>query len=192
MPLLHFLNLDASVGHVTLLALQFLEGVVYLQRSSVAHLDLKPDNIVVKKDPELGKVDLEIIDFDIAVLADAEPTISEASGTSGWRAPEVSAGKTYNPLLADRWSCGRVLMFFTEHMGPNQMRKVMWLWSRRLMDPNPSRRPLVPNPVQLQEISRKLRPSNQIPVSGPKGAARRRSGKPRSSGPRRERIGCRR
>jgi serine/threonine protein kinase len=35
-----------------------LEGVAYLQRSSVAHLDLKPDNIVVRRDPESKKVDL--------------------------------------------------------------------------------------------------------------------------------------
>ena len=34
---------------------QFLEGVAYLQRSSVAHLDLKPDNIVVQRDCEPKK-----------------------------------------------------------------------------------------------------------------------------------------
>ena len=111
-PLLHFLDLNASVGDVELLALQFLEGVAYQQLSSVAHLDLKPDNIVVQWDRDSKKVDLNIIDFDTSVFADAEPTISELIGTDGWSAPEVSAGKPYNPLLADRWSCGRVLVFF--------------------------------------------------------------------------------
>lgn len=180
-PLLQFLNLDASVGDVTLLALQFLEGVVHMQNSSVAHLDLKPHNIVVQEDPGSKNVALEIIDFEISVLADVEPTISDSSGTSGWSAPEVSAGESYSALLADRWSCGRVLMFFTERMAPSQMRKVMRLWSQRLMDPNPSRRPLVPNLVKLQEIAGMLNPSKRFPISGPNGAPRRKREKPRSS-----------
>jgi serine/threonine protein kinase len=102
-PLWHFLDLDASVGDVEERTLQFLEGVAYLQHSFMAHLDLKPDDIVVQRDPKSKKVDLAIIDFNIAVFADAEPTISGSNGTSGWCAPEVSAGKPYNPLLAD---CG--------------------------------------------------------------------------------------
>jgi len=141
-PLLLFLRLDASVGDVEQLALQFLEGVAYLQQTSVAHLDLKPDNIMVQRDPE-SKVGLAIIDFDIAVFADAEPTISGSSGTSGWCAPEVSAGTSYNPLLADRWSCGRVLKFFTERMKPSRTRATMRISSQRLMDSNPSLRPPV-------------------------------------------------
>jgi len=112
-PLSHFLALDASGDDVEQLAQQFLEGVAYLQRGSVAHLDLKPDNIVVRRDAESMKVDLAIIDFNISVFADAEPTISGLNGTPGWLAPEVSAGESYNPLLVDRWSCGRVLEFFT-------------------------------------------------------------------------------
>jgi serine/threonine protein kinase len=101
-PLWHFLDLDASVDDIEELALQFLEGVAYLQHSSVAHLDLKPDNIVVQRNPKSKKVDLAIIDFNIAVFADAEPTTSGSNGTSGWCVPEVSTGKPYNPLLADR------------------------------------------------------------------------------------------
>ena len=145
-PLLHFLALDARVGDVELLALQFLEGVEYLQLSSVAHLDLKPDNIVVQRDPETKEVNLEIIDFNIAVLADIEPTISASSGTPGWCAPEVSAGTSYNPLLADRWSCGRVLSTFAKHMEPGQTRDAMRLVSQQLMDPDPLLRP----PVMLR------------------------------------------
>jgi serine/threonine protein kinase len=137
------LDFDASVDDVEQLALQFLEGVEYLQRSSVAHLDLKPDNIVVQRDPESQKVDLTIIDFNNAVLAGAESTISAPRGTSGWCAPEVAAEKPYNPLLADRWSCGSVLAFFTKRMKRNWMQERMDLLSRRLMDPNPSLRPSV-------------------------------------------------
>ncbi|PVF91302.1 kinase-like protein [Serendipita vermifera] len=142
-PLLHFMEYYASSDDVKQLALQFLEGVVYLQDSFVAHLDLKPDNIVVQRDPESNEVDLTIIDFNIAVFADAKPTISSSDGTPGWCAPEVSGGSPYDPLLADRWSCGRVLQFFTEHMKPSQMQETMRLFSQQLMNLNPSLRPKV-------------------------------------------------
>ena len=143
--LLVFLELKASDDDVGVLALQFLEGVAYLHSSSVAHLDLKPDNIVVKRDPVSKKVDLAIIDFDHSVFADAQPTISGPSGTPGWCAPEVSAGKSYNPLLADRWSCGRVLRLFTKRMKPSQLREDMHALSQQMMDPDPSLRPPVPD-----------------------------------------------
>jgi serine/threonine protein kinase len=164
-PLLQFLARHASVGDVGLLALQFLEGVAYLQESSVAHLDLKPENIVVQRDPESKQVDLAIIDFNISVLADVEPTISTSNGTPGWCAPEVSAGKSYNPLLADRWSCGRVLAFFLERMKPSRLREGMCLLSQRLMDPNPSLRPPVTG--QANRLGRTLRASVPVAASGP-------------------------
>ena len=117
--------------------------VAYLQQSSVAHLDLKPDNIVVQQDPESKGVDLAIIDLHIAVFADVELTISRSLGTPGWCAPEISAEKSYNPLLADRWSCGRVLSFFTERMKLSPLRNRMRLWSQRLINPDPSLRPCI-------------------------------------------------
>ena len=159
-PLPLFLAFDASIGDIGQLALQFLEGVAIMHHSSVAHLDLKPDNIVVQRDPDSKKVDLYIVDFNISVFADAEPTTSESYGTAGWCAPEVEAGEPYNPLLADRWSCGRVLVFFTDRMKPSQMRETMRLWSQRLMDTNPSLRPPVADVAKLclQEIGRTLNP----------------------------------
>jgi len=202
-PLLHFLDLDASVDDVGELALQFLEGVTYLQHSSVAHLDLKPDNIVVQRDPESKKVDLTIIDFNIAVYADAEPILFSSSGTPEWCAPEVSAGTAYDPLLADRWSCGRVLTLFTERMRQGRLWERMCLLSQQLMDPDPSLRPPLPN-LRLQEMGGvanspirhpllnlrnlppqgmygKPNPSIRLPTSGPGGPRRPRRGKPRSS-----------
>jgi serine/threonine protein kinase len=184
-PLSHFLDLDASVDDVGELALQFLEGVAYLQHSSVAHLDLKPGNIVVQRDPKSKKVDLAIIDFDIAVFADAEPAISESSGTAGWCAPEVSAGKSYDPLLADRWSCGRVLVVFTDLMKPSQLRERMRFLSRQLMDPNPSQRPPVPDRSSLcpQEMGGTLSPSTRSRPGGAPTSRPRRSSRLKGPGP---------
>ena len=159
-PLSQFLDLDASGDDVGVLAVQFLEGVAYLQRSSVAHLDLKPDNIVVRRDRKSKKVDLAIIDFDIAVFADTEPITSRSSGTPGWCAPEVSTGKPYDPLLADRWSCGCVIAFFMKYMKPSPLREKMRSLSQQLMDPDPSLRPPVPNPskLYLQDPDSSLQP----------------------------------
>ena len=93
----------------------------------------------------VAQVDLAIIDFNISVFAEIEPTISRSSGTPGRCVPEVSAGKPYDPLLADRWSCGRVLTFFMEHMKPSQLRDKMHSLSQQMMDPDPSLRPPVPD-----------------------------------------------
>ena len=162
MPLLVF---NPSGDDAGLLAVQFLEGVAYLQSSSVAHLDLKPDNIMVQRDPESRKVDLAIIDFKISVFADAEPTISGSSGTPGWCAPEVSARKSYNPLLVDRWSCGRVLTFFTERMKPSPLREKTRSLSQRLMNPDPSLRPSISN-WYPQEMGGTLNPLIRPIASG--------------------------
>jgi len=159
-PLSQFLELDALIGDAELLSLQLLEGVEYLQCSSVAHLDLKPDNIVVQRDPESKELEPYIIDFNIAVFADAEPTISKSSCTPGWCAPEVSAGKSYNPLLADRWSCGRVLTLFTKHMKKSPLQATMCLWSQLLMNPDPSLRPSISD---LRDLSpQEMRPKSSI------------------------------
>ena len=158
-PLTQFLVLDAMGDEVGVLAAQFMEGVEYLQQSSVAHLDLKPDNIVVQRDPESKEVDLALIDFDIAVFADVEPTISRSNGTPGWCAPEISAEKSYDPLLADRWSCGRVLSFLTDRMKPGLPREKMRLWSHQLMNPNPSLRPRISDLRDLRPPEMTLIPS---------------------------------
>ena len=175
-PLLQFLVFNTSDDDVVVLAVQFLEGVVYLHRSSVAHLDLKPDNIVVRRDPESKKVDLAIIDFDIAVFTDVEPTISGSSGTSGWCAPEVSEGESYDPLLADRWSCGRVLTFFTDRMKPSPLREKMRSLAQRLMDPDPSLRPPVQDILKLylQEMGGTLEPLKWKPGVDAKEEVRRK------------------
>ena len=144
-PLRQFLYFDARNADIGVLAVQFLEGVAYLQQCSIAHLDLKPDNIVLQWDRKSKVIDVALIDFETAVFADVEPTISGECGTRGYCAPEVLKGKSYDPLLADRWSCGRVLRFFTERMKPSRLQKALRSLSQRLMDPDPSLRPPVPD-----------------------------------------------
>jgi serine/threonine protein kinase len=93
---------------------QFLEGVHFLHEHNIAHLDLKPENALIGI-PDLSLLPhLSIIDFGLSVRVENEGTLVEGyCGTLSWSAPEVGmeCGPTlkYSAILADRWSCGRVL-----------------------------------------------------------------------------------
>ena len=61
---------------------QLIEGVGFLHRCDIAHLDIKPGNIVVSENRLL------IIDFDISVRVDGpDALIDRWCGTPGWMAP---------------------------------------------------------------------------------------------------------
>ena len=90
-------------GH--LLAREFLEGVRFMHNHHVAHLDLKPDNIVVNTSTN----QLFIIDFGVSVqVSGLESWIKGYRGTEGWAAPEleVNSDREYQPIRADLWSAG--------------------------------------------------------------------------------------
>ena len=98
---------------------------------------------------------LAINDFNIAVCADAEPTISASSGTSGSWAPDVSAGRSYSP---GGHASSRSLQT------PCPLRETM----RSLRALEPSLRPPVPDVPNLcpQEMGGLLNPSIRLTASG--------------------------
>jgi serine/threonine protein kinase len=65
---------------------QLIEGVAYLHGRGIAHVDIKPQNVVVLPNQ------LFIIDFDIAVHVDGPKCL-------------------YSPIRADLWSCGLMLRY---------------------------------------------------------------------------------
>src|ERR1700761_3190668 len=72
---------------------QFLKGVAFTHEHSVVHLDLKPDNVVVKQNSLIKVPTTVIIDFDSLVKVDSvEETIEGMCGTPSWIAPEITAG----------------------------------------------------------------------------------------------------
>jgi serine/threonine protein kinase len=87
---------------------QFLEGVAFLHENRVAHMDLKPANVLVDgMDPPR----IIIIDFGLSTFVEDEDTLIEGfCGTPPWVAPEVGTrdgpDHEYSAILADRWSCG--------------------------------------------------------------------------------------
>ncbi len=104
------------------LGVQFIEGVAFLHKHHFAHLDLKPENLVICSTDVSLLPRLSIIDFGTSVRVDSE--LSEVCGyrgTPSWVAPEVGTEfgdmRKYRPIMADRWSCGRVLEHIT-HFHP--------------------------------------------------------------------------
>ncbi|KAI0298015.1 kinase-like domain-containing protein, partial [Multifurca ochricompacta] len=98
------------------LGVQFLEGVAFMHEHKVAHLDLKPNNLVVAFHDQSSTRWLSIIDFGISVFVEGEETeVNGYRGTpsSSWVAPEVGSEdgprRSYSAILADRWACGRMI-----------------------------------------------------------------------------------
>ncbi|XP_067234329.1 serine/threonine-protein kinase 17A isoform X2 [Chanodichthys erythropterus] len=82
---------------------QILEGVAFLHRSSVVHLDLKPQNILLTSESPLG--DIKVVDFGLSRLVSSSHEIREIMGTPEYVAPEVL---NYEPIstATDMWSIG--------------------------------------------------------------------------------------
>ncbi|KAI5097212.1 serine/threonine-protein kinase 17A [Silurus meridionalis] len=85
------------------LARQILEGISFLHRNNVVHLDLKPQNILLTSAQPLG--DIRIVDFGLSRRMDEKSEVREILGTPEYVAPEVLS---YEPIstATDMWSIG--------------------------------------------------------------------------------------
>merc|ERR1712232_165703 len=85
---------------------QILEGVQHLHKNCFAHMDIKPENILIKGSDRL-------------VVADLGSTFQWSEGKSSWKsgragtsfycAPEVKSGRPYLADKSDIWSLGITL-----------------------------------------------------------------------------------
>ncbi|XP_042607922.1 serine/threonine-protein kinase 17A [Cyprinus carpio] len=82
---------------------QILEGVSFLHRNNVVHLDLKPQNILLTSESPLG--DIKVVDFGLSRLVSSGQEIREIMGTPEYVAPEIL---NYEPIstATDMWSIG--------------------------------------------------------------------------------------
>jgi len=84
---------------------------------------------------------LKIADFDIAMqVKDEDEEVNDQCGTKGWMAPEVeNKSSTYSPIKADRWSCGRVLLYLLDECLKGE--RLLRVIGRELKAHDPKRRP---------------------------------------------------
>src|SRR6267154_3020309 len=127
---------------------QFLEGVQFMHKNKVAHLDLKPDNILVTI--TTSPLCLLIINFSVSCQVGTEESWVEGyRGTKGWAAPEVQHDK-YQPIRADLWSAGKVLHYIDDcqHANTNSASASPFKYkslAEKLQQRNPLERPLLSN-----------------------------------------------
>jgi serine/threonine protein kinase len=145
---LPIINLHLSIhsaqphGKLIRYGYDLIKGLGYLHKHGVAHLDIKPRNLVYTTNGPL-----QIIDFDAAVRVESEDIEVEGiCGTQGWRAPEigddedeVGPSPRFSPILADRWSCGSVLLWLVADTGREGA--VLVEMAKQLLDMEPHRRP---------------------------------------------------
>ncbi|KAE9408769.1 hypothetical protein BT96DRAFT_785707, partial [Gymnopus androsaceus JB14] len=72
----------------------------------VAHMDIKPDNLVLDMDRDRDSITLKVIDFNNSIIGTSHDVQSGERGTTGYMAPEVEGHEWYSPILADLYSCG--------------------------------------------------------------------------------------
>ncbi|DBA01556.1 TPA: hypothetical protein N0F65_011527 [Lagenidium giganteum] len=81
---------------------QVARGLDFLHREiGVAHRDLSPENVL------LHDGECKIADFGLSISTTARP--SDTVGKWYYMAPEVAAGREYDPVQADMWSLGVIL-----------------------------------------------------------------------------------
>jgi serine/threonine protein kinase len=163
---------DELSEHIGQICWGLIKGLAYLHEHRIAHRDIKPDNLLVRKEDFC----LKVIDFDTAIeVKDEDEEVDGEYGTEGWMAPEVEAqASMYSPIRADRWSCGQVIIFLLEEFGKDDT-------------------PLRSIAMKLKARSPRDRPSllewqisSAVPVSD--GAKGRRAGERKASRPRQDII----
>ena len=123
---------------------QLVRAVAFIHANGVAHLDLKPPNVLVSFTNNRPR--LVVIDFGVSVFVDSPDTQIEGFvGTPGWVAPEVGTEhgppQRYSPIRADLWACGKLLSHIAFRFGVQELS--MNRLARSLSSGDPRQRPLL-------------------------------------------------
>ena len=140
----HLTSLNALDTHLWSLATQLFEAVKFMHDHNVAHMDLKPSNLLIPS--EYGR--LTVVDFGLSFRLKNEAQLVEGhAGTKGYIAPEVGHTK-FRPIRADLWSVGKVIQELCMLCRPLPARDWLLLVSKQLLNGDPNKRSMMSEVLQ--------------------------------------------
>jgi len=122
--LLHFVHKNGALGESKALSMiiPIAKAVGKLHKERLLHLDIKPDNIVLKRDADMGTVIPVLIDFGIAKHFDSKgnpTTLPSAKGaTAGYAPQEQFSGISKFAPEMDVYALGATLYFLLTGKNP--------------------------------------------------------------------------
>jgi serine/threonine protein kinase len=137
---------------------QLIEAVSFIHANSVAHLDLKPCNILVSMIDSRPR--LVVIDFGASIfVASPDTQIEGFVGTPGWVAPEVGTEhgrpQRYSPIRADLWACGQLLYHIADESEVRALSIIQL--AADLSSDDPLQRPLLKAETPLTTVTKEDR-----------------------------------
>ena len=88
---------------------QVVHGIGHLHCRSIAHRDIKLENIMLIEDPNSLSYKVKIGDFGISRIVKKEESLNESCGTPAYLAPEIVLNRPYNGMKVDMWCLGILL-----------------------------------------------------------------------------------
>ena len=101
-----------------------IDGLLVLHKAGVAHLDIKPQNILID-----GYNRAKIIDFGLSEIVECDKTYCHFCGTYAFMAPEIMNKKHYNPFKADVWSLGMTIYYIIRKDFPRKVTSFSDFWN---------------------------------------------------------------
>lgn len=100
-----------ETSHTRYIILQILRGIAHMHALNVIHRDVKPANILLKKDCTTVLGDFGLARWVPAIVNEQNMMLTDNVVTRWYRAPEVLMGKSYGKAI-DVWSVGCILAEF--------------------------------------------------------------------------------
>lgn len=102
-------NNSLSEVQAVYIALQVAQGLKVLHSAGYAHLDIKPENILVKSYKE-EHPQVKLADFTTCKkITPQQPLLSSMNGTMNYMAPEYFTADNYDGKSVDVWALGIML-----------------------------------------------------------------------------------
>ena len=98
-------NKRLSMDKVHEYIMELIDAVEYMHSNKIAHLDIKPENILIDK---FGKI--KLCDFGLSATFLSGISTSYV-GTYNYMSPEMKAKLPYDPFQADVWAVGVTIYF---------------------------------------------------------------------------------